>query len=100
MSVDMRWKENTCPICDRTFTVAPADDYLIPACGCFNDAEPGHYPCELCGIKHFYEHKGGEAPTKRIVAIEQDGEVIAYAEGEMGDALADEFVVRPEKGEA
>lgn len=43
--------ETTCPICSRTWTVTPWDDYLIPACGCYGD-DPRNAPCESCGLRH------------------------------------------------
>jgi hypothetical protein len=95
---DGRWQQNTCPICERTFTVTPSDDYFIPACGCYDDAEPGHYPCESCGIPHVYACMDkGSMPERRFTAIVgSDEKIIASIEGEReGAALADEFIVRP-----
>ena len=96
---DMRWKENTCPICERTFTVTPSDDYLVPGCGCFDEVEAGHYPCESCGLKHYYACLDkGDPPTRRLTAIVENGVVIAQVEGGLeGAALADEFFVNPER---
>ena len=95
---DMRWKQNTCPICERTFQVTPYDDIFIPACGCYDDAEGGHYPCEACGLPHVYACLDkGEAPERRFVAITDGDRLIASAEGkEAGDALIGEFFVTPE----
>lgn len=95
---DGRWQENTCPICERTFTVTPSDDYLIPACGCYDNAEPGHLPCESCGITHVYACLDkGKPPERRFVAITEGERVIAQAEGkDAGDALIGEFIVKPE----
>lgn len=95
---DMRWQENTCPICDRTFKVTPSDDYFIPACGCYDDAEAGHYPCEPCGMTHVYAClDNAKPPTRRATMIVgADGSIIAQVEGEReGAALADEFIVEP-----
>lgn len=89
------WKDNTCPICERTFKVTPTDDVFIPVCGCYDDAEPGHLPCEECGLKHIYAHDNREPPARRFTAIiDGEGALIASAEGkEDGDALAQEFIV-------
>lgn len=44
---------NTCPICDRTWTITRWDDCLIPACGCYGtDPWSGKAPCERCGLQH------------------------------------------------
>lgn len=95
--VDIRWQQNTCPICGRTFRVTPTDDVFIPACGCYTDADAGHYPCESCGLKHYYAHEGKEAPERRFVAITDGDHLVATAEGkEAGDALLGEFFVDPD----
>lgn len=66
----MRWKANRCPLCSREFQVTPSDDVLIPACGCYDAAPEGEYPCEDCGIAHVYACQGmGEPPTRRVVVF-------------------------------
>lgn len=52
MNWDPRWQMNTCPICEREHQVTPLDDVCIPACGCYDDAEAGAWPCETCGLNH------------------------------------------------
>lgn len=97
MNTDLRWRDNTCPICNRTFRVTPSDDTFIPACGCYDDAEPGHYPCEECGLAHVYSHEGKEPPSKRFVVITDGDRIVAEAEGkEAGDALLGEFFIDPD----
>jgi hypothetical protein len=47
--------ESTCQICGDTWTVTPARDCLVPACGCYgHDTSPANpaRPCESCGIRH------------------------------------------------
>jgi hypothetical protein len=109
--VDLRWKQNTCPICERTFQVTPKDDYFIPACGCFDDAAPGHYPCFHCGLAHvdacldksmlrrlwnFVARVVLRRSDRFFVEIVDGDRLIARAEGkDAGDALIDEFFVPP-----
>ncbi len=111
--VDLRWKQNTCPICERTFQVTPKDDYFIPACGCYDDAAPGHYPCFECGLAHidacldksmlrrlssFVARFVLRRSDRFFVEIVNGDRVIARAEGkDAGDALIDEFFVPPQE---
>lgn len=47
--------ESTCPVCDRTWTVTPFDDCMLPACGCYGDdtsAANPHRICHRCGLAH------------------------------------------------
>jgi hypothetical protein len=117
--VDLRWKQNTCPICGRTFQVTPTDDYFIPACGCYADADPGHFPCEECGLSHIYACANAPRqrgfwgvvsrvvmrakpppPDRRLLEVVDGDRVIARAKGkEAGDALIGEFFVAPDEGE-
>lgn len=97
MTPDMRWKQNTCPICHRQFRVTPLDDIFVPACGCYNDAPEGAFPCEDCGLAHYYAHEN-KPPPRKFVAITRDGEIIASAEGAAGQALIGEFFIDPEEG--
>lgn len=44
---------SVCPVCSRHWLVTPADDCLLPACGCFgHDPSHGDRPCEACGLAH------------------------------------------------
>jgi hypothetical protein len=49
---------STCPICKRQWTVTPADDCILPECGCYGH-EPalGDRPCEACGTAHQCEFR-------------------------------------------
>jgi hypothetical protein len=44
--------ECTCPVCDRTWTVTPYDDFSLPECGCFAGQPEGKSPCKTCGEQH------------------------------------------------
>lgn len=95
MRPDLRWTQNTCPICGRTFKITPQDDILVPACGCYDTAPDGELPCEPCGISHVYSHTGEEPPERRLVGVVDGDQVVADAEGDAGDALLGEFFVEP-----
>jgi len=108
---DLGWQQNTCPMCERTFQVTPNDDYFIPACGCYDDAAPRHYPCFECGLMHvdaclykgilyelwdFVARVFLRRRTRFLVEIVDGDRVIARAEGkDAGDALINEFFPPP-----
>ena len=48
---------STCPGCGVTWTVTPARDCMLPACGCYgHDTGPSNpaRPCEACGLGHAF----------------------------------------------
>jgi hypothetical protein len=59
---------NTCPLCARQFVPSVFDDYMVPACGCFDEAEAGAYPCENCGINHAWNCPKLPGHDERVAA--------------------------------
>lgn len=46
---------NTCPMCERQWEPSRRDDVYVPCCGCYDDRDEWHQPCEECGLTHVRE---------------------------------------------
>jgi hypothetical protein len=63
---------STCPTCDRTWTVTPSDDCMVPACGCFGSdtsADNLTRPCDSCGTRHAWTCPKVEGHAERSVTL-------------------------------
>ena len=82
---------STCPVCERSWLVTPANDCLLPACGCFgsdtSEKNPRR-PCEACGLKHSAAHFQAEQAVATQAAHAEVGEKAGELSGPEGNSRA------------